>query len=86
MLYLLELELFTRVSSHLASFKQKSITCFIVCFNFSCGTFIYRVEKSKVETEEALFILFSLLIAENTASILRTGQSVLTPEKKKDLV
>ena len=72
MLYLLELV--THVIPHIEYLKQKSISCFIACFNSSCGIFVYNVEKSKVETEVTLFVLFSLLIAESTAVLL-------TPEK-----
>ena len=43
-------------------FKQKSITSFMVSFSLSCCMFLYSVEKSKAETEEALFVLFDLFI------------------------
>ena len=46
--------------------------------------FVYRVEKSKWETEETLFVLFSLLLAASvTVSLFWTSQNVLTSEKRK---
>ena len=56
------------------------------CFNTSCGMFVYRFEKSKFQTEKALFILFKLLIAVIIASLFCTGHNVLTLKKKKDSV
>ena len=34
----------------------------MVSFSLSCCMFLYSVEKSKAETEEALFVLFDLFI------------------------
>ena len=50
---------------------------FIACFNLSSGMFVYRVEKSKAETEEALIALFSFLNAVSTDSLFWTGQKVI---------
>ena len=46
--------------------------------------FVYRVEKSKLETEETGFVLFSLLLAASgTVSLFCTSQNVLTSKKRK---
>ena len=48
-------------------FKTKSITSFTACFNLSCAMLLYRDEKSKVEAEETLSVLFSKLTTVITA-------------------
>ena len=40
----------------------------MACFILSCSMVEYRVEKREIETAEALFVLFSLLIASSDAS------------------
>ena len=50
------------------SSKKKSITFFMACFILSCSMVEYRVEKWEIKTVEALFVLFSLLIASTDAS------------------
>lgn len=50
------------------SSKKKSVTFFMACFILSCSMVEYRVEKREIETAEALFVLFSLLIASSDAS------------------
>ena len=46
-----------------SSLKQKFMTSFVACFNLSFGMILYWVEKLKVETELALFVLCSLSIS-----------------------
>lgn len=53
-------------------------------FKFIISMFVYRVEKSKLETEETRFVLFSLLLAASgTVSLFCTNQNVLTSKKRK---
>ena len=63
-------------------FIKQKIYNFIACFNRPCSMFVYRVEKPKVETEEVLSVLFSLLIPVNTALLCWFGQNVLTAKEK----
>ena len=80
------LVLLTHVAPYLAtaiylsclSLKQKSTTFFITRFNLSCGMFVYRFDKSKFETEEVLFVLFSLLIGVITAFNFRKKESMIS--------
>lgn len=63
------------------SLKQKPIISFTVRFSLSCDIFVYRLEKSEIESDEAIFVLFVLLIPGKTTSSFWTGQKVLTTEK-----
>ena len=62
-------------------FKTKAYNFFHRCFSLSCDIFVYRLEKSEIESDEAIFVLFVLLIPGKTTSSFWTGQKVLTTEK-----
>ena len=50
--------------------KQKSINLWRTLKSLSCGNFVYKVEKSNVEIDLALFLLFKLVIASITGLLL----------------
>ena len=69
----------------LSQSKQKSIKLLSAIRNLLCGNLVYKLEKSKVETEVAFFCILSPLIASITVLLFCATQKVLMPVKNLHL-
>ena len=61
--------------------KQKSTNSLKPFNNLSRGIFLYKVEKSKHEIDEAFLLPLSLLRPSITGWLFKTVQKEITPEK-----
>ena len=62
-----------------------TLPCIFQLIMYYLSIFLYSDEKSKVDREKTLFVLFSFSILVSTASLFWSSQKVLTYTKKKDL-